>query len=96
MEQIWVRVDDIVEDFEMVVVLKFYYFYGCKCFIFYDEYLFMFNLLYVYLVDMVFKGVKEINECGVVYDGKEYFFDVLIYVIGFEWMVVVLFNMIKG
>lgn len=56
----------------------------------------IFNLLYVYFVDIVLCGVEWINEWGIVYDGCEYLFDVFIYVIGFCWMVIFIFNMVVG
>ncbi len=96
MEQIRARVDEIVEDPETAAALKPYYPYGCKRPTFHDEYLPTFNLPYVHLVDTAPRGVKEINERGVVHDGKEYPLDVLIYATGFEWMAAASFNMIKG
>ena len=48
------------------------------------------------LVDTAPRGVSEINERGVVHDGKEYPLDVLIYATGFRWMATSTFNMIRG
>ncbi len=96
MEQIRARVDAIVEDPETAAALKPYYPYGCKRPTFHDEYLPVFNLPHVHLVDTAPTGVKRINERGVVHDGVEYPLDVLIYATGFQWMATSTFNMIKG
>ncbi len=96
MEQIRARVDAIVEDPETAQALKPYYPYGCKRPTFHDEYLPTFNKPNVHLVDTVPMGVQEINERGVVHDGKEYPLDVLIYATGFQWMATSTFNMITG
>ena len=47
-------------------------------------------------MDTAPRGVKKINERGVVHDGIEYPLDVLIYATGFDWMATASFNMIKG
>ena len=96
MEQIRARVDAIVEDPETAAALKPYYPYGCKRPTFHDEYLPAFNQPHVTLVDTAPRGVTQINETGVVHDGKEYLLDVLIYATGFQWMATSTFNMIKG
>lgn len=96
MEQIRARVDAIVEDPETAAALKPFYPYGCKRPTFHDEYLPTFNLPHVTLVDTAPLGVREINERGVVHDGKEYPLDVLIYATGFQWMATSTFNMITG
>lgn len=96
MEQIRARVDVIVEDPVTAAALKPYYPYGCKRPTFHDEYLPTFNLPHVNLVDTAPRGVSEINERGVVHDGKEYPIDVLIYATGFQWMATSTFNMIIG
>ena len=96
MEQIRARVDVIVEDPVTAAALKPYYPYGCKRPTFHDEYLPTFNLPHVNLVDTAPRGVSEINERGVVHDGKEYPVDVLIYATGFQWMATSTFNMIIG
>jgi cyclohexanone monooxygenase len=96
MEQIRARVDAIVKDPRTAAALKPYYPYGCKRPTFHDEYLPTFNLPHVHLVDTAPTGVKEINERGVVHDGKEYPLDVLIYATGFQWMATSTFNMITG
>ena len=96
MEQIRARVDAIVEDPKTAAALKPYYPYGCKRPTFHDEYLPTFNLPHVTLVDTAPMGVREINERGVVHDGKEYSLDVLVYATGFQWMATSTFNMITG
>jgi cation diffusion facilitator CzcD-associated flavoprotein CzcO len=96
MEQIRARVDAIVEDPATAAALKPYYPYGCKRPTFHDEYLPAFNKPHVTLVDTAPRGVKKINENGVVHDGTEYPLDVLIYATGFQWMATSTFNMIVG
>ena len=96
MEQIRARVDAIVEDPVTAEALKPYYPYGCKRPTFHDEYLPTFNKPHVTLVDTAPLGVQEINERGVVHDGKEYPLDVLIYATGFQWMATSTFNMVVG
>ncbi|TDJ27374.1 MAG: NAD(P)/FAD-dependent oxidoreductase [Gammaproteobacteria bacterium] len=96
MEQIRARVDAIVEDPKTAAALKPYYPYGCKRPTFHDEYLPAFNKPHVTLVDTAPRGVAKINENGVVYEGKEYPLDVLIYATGFQWMATSTFNMIVG
>ena len=96
MEQIRDRVDAIVRDPVTAAALKPYYPYGCKRPTFHDEYLPTFNLPHVTLVDTAPRGVREIDERGVVHDGDVYPLDVLIYATGFEWMATSTFNMIRG
>ncbi len=96
MEQIRARVDAIVEDPKTAAALKPYYPYGCKRPTFHDEYLPVFNMPHVTLVDTAPRGVSKINENGVVYKETEYSLDVLIYATGFQWMATSTFNMITG
>ena len=96
MEQIRARVDAIVEDPDTAAALKPYYPYGCKRPTFHDEFLPTFNKPNVALIDTAPLGVAEINENGVVHNGKEYPVDVLIYATGFQWMATSTFNMITG
>ena len=96
MEQIRARVDAIVEDPATAEALKPYYPYGCKRPTFHDEYLPAFNKPHVHLIDTAPLGVTEINEDGVVHDGKTYPLDVLIFATGFQWMAISTFNMITG
>ncbi|NKC12858.1 MAG: NAD(P)-binding protein [Gammaproteobacteria bacterium] len=96
MEQIRARVDTVVGHSATAAALKPYYPYGCKRPAFHDEFLPVFNRPHVTLVDTAPHGVREINERGVVHDGKEYPLDVLIYATGFQWMGTATFNMIAG
>ena len=96
MEQIRARVDAVVEDPATAEALKPYYPYGCKRPTFHDEFLPTFNRPNVHLVDTAPVGVQEINERGIVHDGKQYDLDVIIYATGFQWMATSTFNMIKG
>ncbi|HVM52105.1 MAG TPA: NAD(P)/FAD-dependent oxidoreductase [Acidimicrobiales bacterium] len=96
MEQIRARIDAIVEDPVTAEALKPYYPYGCKRPTFHDEYLPAFNLPHVHLVDTAPRGVQEIDERGVVHDGRRYELDVLIYATGFQWMATSTFNMVVG
>jgi cyclohexanone monooxygenase len=96
MEQIRARIDAIVEDRATAEALKPYYPYGCKRPTFHDEYLPAFNLPHVHLVDTAPRGVQEIDEGGVVHDGRHYDLDVLIYATGFQWMATSTFNMVVG
>src|SRR5206468_7356166 len=68
MEQIRARVDAIVKDPKTAAALKPYYPYGCKRPTFHDEYLPVFNLPHVHLVDTAPGGVRQINERGVVHE----------------------------
>ncbi len=96
MEKIRARVDAIVRDPKTAAALKPYYPYGCKRPTFHDEYLPTFNLPHVHLVDTAPRGVREINERGVVHEGVEYPLDVLIYATGFQWMGTSTFNKVTG
>lgn len=85
MNSVCVCVDDIVEDIEIVEIFKLWYWMFCKCFMFNDEFLLMFNLLNVEFIDVSeVKGVECIIESVVVVNGVEYEVDCIIYVIGFE------------
>lgn len=96
MEQIRARVDTIVKDPVTAEALKPYYPYGCKRPTFHDEYLPVFNLPHVKLVDTAPRGVSSIDKEGVIHDGEHYPVDVLIYATGFEWMATSTFNMVIG
>ena len=96
MEQIRARVDTIVKDPVTAEALKPYYPYGCKRPTFHDEYLPVFNLPHVKLVDTAPRGVSLIDKEGVIHDGEHYPVDVLIYATGFEWMATSTFNMVIG
>ena len=84
MEAIRSRVDQLVEDGNTAEALKPYYRQFCKRPCFHDEYLQSFNRPNVSLVDTGGRGVDEINERGIVFDGKTYEVDCIIFATGFE------------
>ena len=84
MEEVRARIDGIVEDKETAEALKPWYGHMCKRPCFHDEYLESYNRPTVSLVDTHGMGLQEINENGVVVEGKEYALDVLIFSTGFE------------
>ena len=94
--RIHARVDEIVKDKKTAEALKPWYMHRCKRPCYDDEYLPAFNLPNVHLVDTNGKGVTEINERGVVFEGKEYPVDVLIYATGFEVQLTGIYNDIRG
>ncbi len=96
MEQIRSRVDEVVEDPIIAQALKPYYPYGCKRPAFHDEYLSVFNLPHINLIDTSPNGVEKINKNGVIHNNKEYELDVLIYATGFNWMEAATFNTVIG
>jgi len=94
--RIHARVDEIVKDKATAEALKPWYMHRCKRPCYDDEYLPAFNLPNVHLVDTNGKGVTEINEKGVVFEGKTYPVDVLIFATGFEVQVTGIYNDIRG
>jgi cation diffusion facilitator CzcD-associated flavoprotein CzcO len=94
--RIHARVDEIVKDQATAEALKPWYMHRCKRPCYDDEYLPAFNLPNVHLVDTNGKGVTQINEKGVVFEGREYPVDVLIYATGFEVQVTGIYNDIRG
>ncbi len=84
MEGVRARVDSIVKDKVTAEALKPYYRQFCKRPCFHDDYLPTFNRPNVTLVDTRGQGVDRITEKGVVFDGKEYEVDCLIFATGFE------------
>ena len=84
MEKVRARADSVVEDKETAEALKPYYRQFCKRPCFHDEYLPTYNLPNVSLVDTDGRGIDEITEKGVVFDGKEYEVDCIIFATGFE------------
>jgi hypothetical protein len=77
------RIDEIVEDPVTAENLKPWYNMGCKRPCFHDEFLPTFNRDNVTLVHTDGKGIKQITEKGVVFEGEEYELDVLVYATGF-------------
>jgi len=84
MEEIRNRVDAIVRDRETAKNLKAWYGQLCKRPCFHDAYLQAFNTPGTHLIDTDGKGVEEITERGIVFAGKEYELDCIIYASGFE------------
>ncbi|MEM7097174.1 MAG: NAD(P)/FAD-dependent oxidoreductase [Pseudomonadota bacterium] len=84
MEKIRARADEVVQDAETAEALKPYYRQFCKRPCFHDEYLKTYNLPNVTLVDTDGRGVDEFTEKGVVFDGREYEVDCIIFATGFE------------
>ena len=84
MEKIRSRADSIVEDQETAEALKPYYRQFCKRPCFHDEYLSTYNRPNVHLIDTDGRGVDEFTEKGVMFDGKEYEVDCIIFATGFE------------
>ncbi len=84
MEEIRARAASIVKDQATAEALKPYYRQFCKRPTFHDEYLQSYNLPSVHLVDTRGKGVDRITEKGIVFDGKEYEVDCIVFATGFE------------
>jgi cation diffusion facilitator CzcD-associated flavoprotein CzcO len=90
------RVEEFVHDKATAEALKPWYMHMCKRPCYDDEYLPAFNRPNVHLVDTAGKGVTEVNARGVVFEGREYPVDVLIYATGFEVQVTGIYNDIRG
>lgn len=84
MDKIRARVESIVTDPGTADSLKPWYNMMCKRPCFHDEYLQSFNRDNVSLIDTQGRGVDRITEKGLVFDGKEYEVDCIIYASGFE------------
>jgi cyclohexanone monooxygenase len=78
------RVDSIVVDRRKAAILKAWYHTNCKRPGFSDDYLPSFNRPNVDLVDAVATPIERITPRGIVVDGVETPFDVIIYATGFE------------
>ena len=96
MMRIHSRIDEIVEDDATAQALKPWYMFMCKRPCFDDEYLPAYNRANVHLVDTQGKGITEINAQGVVFEGRTYPVDVLIYATGFEVQKTGIYNQIHG
>ena len=90
------RIDEIVADPATAQALKPWYMFMCKRPCFDDEYLPTYNRDNVHLVDTQGKGITEINAQGVVFEGRNYPVDVLIYATGFEVQKTGIYNQIRG
>ena len=84
MEKVRARADEVVQDKDTAESLKPYYNQFCKRPCFHDEYLQTFNLPNVELIDTDGKGLSEISEKGIIFEGKEYEVDCIIFATGFE------------
>ena len=84
MEQVRARADKVVKDEKTAESLKPYYNQFCKRPCFHDEYLDTFNRPNVELIDTDGKGLEEMSEKGIVFNGKEYEVDCIIFATGFE------------
>jgi cation diffusion facilitator CzcD-associated flavoprotein CzcO len=84
MNEIRSRVDETVQDPRAAEALKPWYRQFCKRPTFNDEYLPTFNRPNVTLVDTEGRGVEEITEKGLMFDGVEYEVDCIIFATGFE------------
>ncbi|MFL6873146.1 MAG: flavin-containing monooxygenase [Candidatus Azotimanducaceae bacterium] len=84
MEQVRARADQVVEDADTAEALKPYYRQFCKRPCFHDEYLPTYNRPNVTLVNTDGRGVDQITKNGIVFDGKEYAVDCIIFATGFE------------
>jgi cyclohexanone monooxygenase len=84
MDEVRARIGEIVKDKATAEALKPWYGQMCKRPCFHDEYLPTFNRDNVTLVDTKGAGLDRITETGVVYDGKEYPVDLLVFSTGFE------------
>jgi cation diffusion facilitator CzcD-associated flavoprotein CzcO len=96
MMRIHKRIEEIIKDKDTAESLKPWYMFMCKRPCFDDEYLPAFNRPNTHLVDTKGKGISEINEKGVVFEGKTYPLDVLIYATGFEVQKTGIYNQIVG
>jgi len=89
MERIRARVDQLVDDPATAAALKPYYGRFCKRPAFSDEYLPTFNRPNVTLIDTDGRGLDRITEDGIVFGGREYPVDCIVYATGFEFAVAV-------
>lgn len=83
-ERLRARVDEIILDRDTAEGLKPWYPGWCKRPCFHDEYLPAFNRPNVQLVDTKGQGVDSLNEKGLVFDGRQYDADIIIFSTGFE------------
>ncbi|KAK3366226.1 pyridine nucleotide-disulfide oxidoreductase-like protein [Lasiosphaeria ovina] len=83
-EQVRARTATIVKDPDTAARLTAWYPSWCKRVTFSDEYLQVFNLPHVHLVDTEGKGVDSATKDGLVVAGKEYPLDILVLSTGFR------------
>jgi len=84
MERVRARVDSIVKDPATAESLKPYYNRFCKRPTFNDDYLPTFNRPNVKLIDTQGRGLDRITENAIVFGGRSYEVDCIIYASGFE------------
>lgn len=96
MMRIHKRIDEVVKDKATAEALKPWYMFMCKRPCFHNDYLPMFNLPNVHLVDTHGEGITQINESGPHFAGKDYEVDLLIYATGFEVQKTGIYNQIIG
>jgi cyclohexanone monooxygenase len=84
MEEVRHRIETVVKDKQTAEALKPWYNRMCKRPCFHDDYLDTFNLANVRLVDTAGKGVGEITEHSIIFEGEEFGVDCLVYATGFE------------
>ena len=84
MEEMRQRIAGIVKDPETAESLKPYFNWMCKRPLFVDGYFETFNRPNVKMIDTKGRGLDRITEKGVVFEGKEYEVDCIIYASGFE------------
>ena len=88
MERVRARIDSIVKEPATAESLKPYYSRFCKRPTFNDDYLPVFNRANVKLVDTRGRGLDRITENAVVFDGRSYEVDCIIYATGFELLTI--------
>jgi len=84
MGDIRARIDSIVEDPEIAEALKPWYNWFCKRPLFHDGYYETFNRKNVTLINTDGRGLDEVTENAIVFDGKSYEVDCLVFASGFE------------
>ena len=84
MEAMRNRIAGIVKDPETAEALKPYFNWMCKRPLFVDGYFETYNRPNVTLIDTKGRGLDRITETGMVFEGREYEVDCIIYASGFE------------
>ncbi len=84
MDEIRARIDAVVHDPETAEALKPYFNWMCKRPLFVDGYFETFNRPNVTLLNVAGCGLDRIAEHAIVFDGKSYDVDCIIYASGFE------------
>jgi cyclohexanone monooxygenase len=84
MGEIRARIEAIVDDPVVAEGLKPYYNYWCKRPLFSDEYLQTFNRANVTLVNTDGRGVEQITEDSLMFDGERFEVDCIIFASGFK------------